>query len=143
MFGAGAAVAAVAIAAAVVAVAVGVGMAVSGQAAADATKEAARLQAEAQKYSADQQRLASDHEADLLFKTEQADRSLDEKYHKEDVASEKEMMSMFDMIDETDTEAGQQVDRMGSKRSQDLSGRTGGEYDYPQPCGGGDDMVFS
>jgi hypothetical protein len=130
---------AVVIAGVVIGVGVAVGMAVSGSEAANATKYAADRAAEAQKYSSEQQRMASDHEADLLFKTEQADRSLDEKYHKEDVASEKEMMSMFNLIDETDSEAGRQVDRMGSSQ-----GPTGGgdEYGYPEPCGG-DDMIFS
>ena len=139
MFGTGGAVAATVIAAAVIAGGVAAGMIVSGNAAAEATKEAARMQAEAQKFSAEQQRLASDHEADLLFKTEQADRSLDEKYRKEDLASEKEMMAMFDMIDESTDSAKVETQRKGETRIS-YDELTGGDYSYPEPC---DDMIFS
>jgi hypothetical protein len=132
------------IAGVVIGAGVAIGMGVSGSEAANATKYAADRAADAQKYSADQTREASDHQADLLFKTEQADREQDAKYAKEDAASEKQMMSMFDLIDSSDQEAGRQVDEMGSRHggSHGPSG-PGDEYSYPEPCGGGDDMIFS
>jgi len=138
MYGTGVAIVTAAVV--VAGVAVAVGMAVSGSAAAEATKYAADRAAESQKFSAEQQRLASDHEADLLFKTEQADRSLDEKYRKEDLASEKEMMRMFDMIDEDSSSARVETTRRGDRVSY---GEITGEDDYYYPEPGSDDMTFS
>ncbi len=138
MLGVGAAVVAIA-AAAVIAVGVGVGMAVAASEAADATKYAADKAAEAQKYSSEQQRLASDHEADLLFKTEQADRELSEKWNKEERSEEAQMMKMFGMIDDIQTEETTRVDRRGNRATEaDLWG----DYEYPEPVSDSE-MSFS
>jgi len=128
--------AAVVIAGVVVGAGVAIGQSVAASEAADATKYAADRAAEAQKYSSEQQRMASDHEADLLFKTEQADRELGEKQNKEDRSEEAQMMKMFGMIDDIETEESTRVDRRGSNVD------VWGEYEYPEPISD-DEMSFS
>ncbi|MFO1519248.1 MAG: hypothetical protein U1F57_06260 [bacterium] len=118
----------------------------AGSDAAEATKYAADKAAESAKYTADAQKDATEHEADLLFKTEQADREQDEKYRKEDLADEKQMMSMFDMLDETMSDQSTSTDRRGSRRVGGSEGAGGpsDDYNYPDPSGLSDDeMSFS
>lgn len=111
----------------------------SASASAEATKFAAEQAAGAQKYSAEQQRLASDHEADLLFKTEQADRELSEKWNKEERSEEAQMMKMFGMIDDIQVEESTRVDRRGNRA---VEAEIWGDYDYPEPISDSE-MSFS
>lgn len=106
---------------------VATGMIVAGSETASATKYAADKAADAQKFSAEQQRLASDHEANLLFKTEEADRAQTEKFNREERTEEQQMMRMFNMIDDIHVEESTVVERRGSRQSVDLWG----DYDYP------------
>ncbi len=125
----------------IVAAGVGIGMTISASKTADATKYAADRQAEAQKFSAEQQRAAQDHEADLLFKTEQADRELSVQFNDKERSEEAQMMRMFGMVDDIQTEESTRVDRRGSRGS-GQSVDVWGDYEYPQPISD-DEMSFS
>lgn len=127
---------------ATLAVSVGVGVAVgmsnAGSEAADATKYAADRAMEGQKYSSEQQRLASDHEADLLFKTEEADREQTEKFNREERTEEQQMMQMFGMIDDIQVEDAVVVERRGSRSEINVWA----DYEYPEPISDSE-MSFS
>lgn len=141
MFGTGAAIAVALGAAAIIGGSVAAGMVISSENAKEGAIESQRMQAESQKYIADQQRAASEHEADLLFKTEQADRDLSVRFNDQERSEERQMMQMFGMIDDIQVEEGYRVDSRGRQQRMSVDDL---EHYYPDPVGvSDDDLSFS